>query len=143
MLHKSPLKILQDPNNSSEFVCLRWNWRLWSSNKISKTWSILQKYHKNTRGLLILIILKILLKFYVQYKVINDRMKKFMETETYQNRFETVRKWLANSARTFKIGTGSETVHWDLTVHFLTEKIQWKVEIWKSFEFLWENYLIQ
>ena len=31
----------QDPNNSSEFVCLRWNWRLWSDNKISKTGSIL------------------------------------------------------------------------------------------------------
>lgn len=38
-------------------------------------------------------------------------MKKFMETETYQNRFETVRKWLENSARTFKRGTGSEAVH--------------------------------
>ena len=129
-----------DPNNSSEFVCLRWNWRLWFSNKISKTWSILQKYHKNTRGLYILIILKILLKFYVQYKVINDRMKKFMETETYQNRFETVRKWLENSARTFKRGTGSEAVHWDL---LLTEEILRKVEIWKSYERLWENYLIQ
>ena len=47
----------------------------------------------------------------VKYKIINDRMKKFMTTETYQNRFETVRKWLENSSRTFKRGTGSESVH--------------------------------
>ena len=34
-----------------------------------------------------------------------------MKTEKYQNRFETVRKWLENSARKFERGTGSETVH--------------------------------
>ena len=38
-------------------------------------------------------------------------MKEFMKTETYQNRFETVRKWLENSSRTFQRGTGSEAVH--------------------------------